>query len=85
MAQAYGLLSEVEWTSASRADLAQAELSQIDPSRPDISGPALELQPRQALPVGMILRELASNAALATEEGRISLTWDRAGDRMTLG
>ncbi|WP_133056332.1 sensor histidine kinase [Limimaricola soesokkakensis] len=89
MAQAYGLLSEAEWTSVSLADMAQAELSLIDPSRLDISGPALELQPRQALPVGMILRELASNAArhgaLATEEGRISLTWDRTGDRVTLG
>ncbi|MGR3592141.1 MAG: hypothetical protein ACU0B9_04520 [Limimaricola soesokkakensis] len=78
MEQAYGLLSEAEWTSPSRADLAQVELSQIDPFRPDISGPALELQLRQALPVGMILRELASNAArhgaLATEKGRIALT-----------
>ncbi len=83
-AQAYGPLFEAEWTSVS-----QAELSRIDPSRLGISGPALGLQPRQALPVGVILRELASNAArhgaLATEEGRISLTWDRAGDRVTLG
>lgn len=39
--------------------------------------------------MGVILRELASNAArhgaLATKEGRIALTWGRAGDHVTPG
>ncbi|WP_432256989.1 hypothetical protein [Limimaricola sp. AA108-03] len=39
--------------------------------------------------MGVTQGELASNVArhgaLTTEEGRISLTWDRAGDRVTLG
>ena len=79
MARSYELLSRENWKSAALEDLVRKELTPFDLSRVAINGPALRLSPRRALSLGMILHELATNAAkygaLASPQGKVSISW----------
>jgi PAS domain S-box-containing protein len=81
LARAHSLLSGSTWKWAEFSRLLNEELlmgGEPD-SRIRLSGPPLLLEPQQALNVGLILHELATNArkygALATPEGRINVNW----------
>jgi two-component sensor histidine kinase len=81
LARAHSLLSESTWKWAEFSKILNEELLLGGESdgRLAISGPPVLLEPQQALNVGLILHELATNArkygALATVEGALQVKW----------
>jgi two-component system CheB/CheR fusion protein len=79
MARAYGLVSRENWTEASLGELVRQELAPFDPERIAITGPHINLKPSQSLSIGMLVHELATNAAkygaLSVPSGRIEIEW----------
>lgn len=86
MARTYGILSRENWTEASVEELIAQEARPFDPKRFTLSGPAVKLKPQQALSLGLVVHELATNAAkygaLRDEHGRIEVAWSIDGDRL---
>ena len=87
MARTHELLSQTEWQGADLEQVVKLALlayRPYDATNLAIEGPRVVLAPREAAALGMILHELASNAAkygaLATEEGRIDVSWRVRGD-----
>ncbi|MEO9336554.1 HWE histidine kinase domain-containing protein [Mesorhizobium sp. SB112] len=83
---AHGLLSDHEWRGIRIAELVNKEVQPFDDAkhaRIAISGPDVLLSPDQALGVGLILHELASNAlkygSLSVPEGHVKLSWNVHG------
>ena len=82
LAGAYKLLVETEWQGAELGALARGQLSAYAGRHPDrlqIEGEPILLSPDFATPFGLILHELATNAAkygaLSVDGGRVLLTW----------
>ena len=84
MARAYELLSRENWTQSSLDELVRIELAPFDAARLAIDGPDVKLRPKLALSVGMVLHELATNAAkygaLSAPDGAIDIRWSRIRD-----
>jgi two-component system, chemotaxis family, CheB/CheR fusion protein len=84
MSTAHGILSSAEWKGAALGDLIHAVLSPFvgdNSSRLDVRGPHLELKAQAVVSLGLILQELATNAAKygawSDEKGRVVLRWQR--------
>ena len=89
LSKAHDLLTRRQWTGVELIELLEEELA---PYREDIAaniglvGPDLMLSARVGLALGMVIHELATNAAkygaLASPTGRLDLSWsiDAAGD-----
>jgi PAS domain S-box-containing protein len=82
----HDLLNTTRWSGASLSDVLRAELKPYraeGDGRITRSGPPVELDAKTALALGMIVHELATNAAkygaLSIPEGRIEVTWSVAG------
>jgi two-component sensor histidine kinase len=82
LSRTHNVLSETNWESADLHGIANGTLEPYlsrDSARVEISGPPVQLRPRVALTIAMVLHELATNAikygALASAGGRISLAW----------
>ncbi|HXO94154.1 MAG TPA: PAS domain-containing protein, partial [Candidatus Acidoferrum sp.] len=79
MSRAFELLSRENWTEALLDELVRQELAPFDLKRIAIKGPNINLKPRQSLSVGMLVHELATNAAkygaLSVPSGRIEIEW----------
>ena len=81
LANTHTLLTEELWQKASLRDLVHAELRHYEngEARVNIAGPAIELPSEVAVPLGMALHELTTNAAkygsLSSPEGRLSIEW----------
>jgi two-component system CheB/CheR fusion protein len=88
MSRAYGALSRENWTEVSVHELIAQEVGAIDSTRLTITGPEARLKPQQSLSIGMVLHELATNAAkygaLRNERGRIEIEWSLAGNELQL-
>lgn len=95
LGHAHGLLSEHEWRGITLAELVRVEVKPYDnagKSRIGISGPPVWISAEQAVALGLVLTELASNAmrygALSVETGKIDIAWriDSGGEgpRVTL-
>jgi len=84
MGRSYELLSRENWAAASLSQLLSQELSMFDRDRMSWTGPHVELPPKPALAIGMIVHELATNAAkygaLARSDGHIDIQWSLSGD-----
>ena len=85
---AHGLLSDHEWRGIGIAELVRREVTpfdDIDAPRISIVGDDLLLSPDQALGLGLVLHELASNAtkygSLSVPEGAVDLDWRMEGRR----
>ncbi|CAN7309030.1 GAF domain-containing protein [Mesorhizobium amorphae] len=85
---AHNLLSDREWRGIGIRELVQIEVKPFDSTerpRMTISGADLLLTPDQAVGLGLILHELASNAlqygSLSVASGRVDLTWKAEGKR----
>ena len=90
---AYSLLSQENWSSVLLQEVVAEELRPFmgsDRANIRIEGPAVPLEPRGALALGMAIHELATNAvkygALSVPEGDVAVTWavEGAGDGRTL-
>jgi two-component system CheB/CheR fusion protein len=90
MAGAYGLVSRDRWTGVSMRELILTELGSYQGESSDrvsLAGPDVVLPPAQAVAFGMILHELATNAAkyggLSVTKGRVAIRWDVAEDALS--
>lgn len=88
LGQAHSLLSDNEWRGIGLAELVRREVQPFDDeagARIVINGADLLLTPDQALGLGFVLHELASNAlkygALSVPEGTVQLAWRAEGRR----
>jgi two-component sensor histidine kinase/PAS domain-containing protein len=79
MAKAHDLLRSRDWTGANLADVVARSLDAFAVGMIEVSGPDLQIEPRQALALSMALHELATNAtkygALSAREGRVRVSW----------
>lgn len=83
LGRAQGLLAAERWEGASLRSVIAEELDAISkPGQYVLHGPAINLPSEQVQPVGMILHELATNAAkygaLSQEAGRVRIRWTAA-------
>ena len=83
---AHSLLSDREWRGISVGELVRIEVRPFDTAdqpRIAVSGPDLLLSPDQAVGLGLILHELASNAlkygSLSSRSGKVELEWRARG------
>ncbi|MCF1503943.1 GAF domain-containing protein [Afifella sp. H1R] len=87
LASTHTLLTEWAWQKVPLGDLIRGQLEPY-PERVHLDGPNLELAAAQAVPIGMAIHELATNAikygGLSKAEGRLSVVWrveeDKSGD-----
>jgi len=84
----HNLLTRAAWERASLGDLVAVELEPYEGhahARVTASGPAVDLSPRQTISLGLVLHELATNAAkygaLSTPKGRVHIGWEIAADQ----
>ena len=88
MARSYELLSRENWTESPLEELVRTELSPFGVERFTLAGPPIRLKPKQALSMGMILHELATNAgkygALSGSTGIVSVEWCTTGPELCL-
>lgn len=80
LARAQGSLAAQQWEGAPVQGVLAQELAAIAPAEGfTLNGPAHMLRPEQVQPLGMIVHELATNAAkhgaLSRKGGEVSVTW----------
>ncbi len=82
LANTHSLLTEAVWQTASLREILEKELTPYyDPAgeRIRIDGPLVELPSEAAVPIGMAIHELTTNAtkygALSVEGGRVAVSW----------
>lgn len=83
LAASHDLLSSKQWQAIAITELISAQLSHFQElmgSRVTIEGPAVSLSAASAQFLGMVVHELATNAAkhgaLSNQAGRVSLRWE---------
>ncbi len=83
MANTHNLLTEDYWQTASLHEILKAELAPYDNQHAErlvIDGPTVELSADLAVPTGMAIHELTTNAAkygaLSVPQGKVAVTWD---------
>lgn len=85
LARAHELVSAGGWSDVLLADLVVKELEPYAESRDQLvtEGPEIRVPPKTALALGMVLHELATNAAkygaLSTGTGRVTVSWETEG------
>ena len=90
MAHTHNLLSQSRWRGAELRSLIEEELRPYDgvPGVLSIEGPQLELKPKAALTLSMVIHELTTNAAkygaLSIAEGMVSVSWSVSEDTLHL-
>ena len=79
LARTHELLSNSQWHGVSLADIVRRELAPYATDNAEIDGPGVTLMPEAAQAVGMVLHELATNAAkygaFSKPGGRLLLRW----------
>jgi two-component system CheB/CheR fusion protein len=82
MARSYELVSRDQWGEVSLLDVARQEIEPYLSDRRDrivLDGPPVSLKPKLALSLGMIIHELATNAAkygsLSVAMGSLEMAW----------
>jgi PAS domain S-box-containing protein len=82
LARTHNLLTEDLWQKASLEELIQTELGPYEDearNRVIVDGPSVELPSEAAVPIGMAIHELTTNAAkhgaLSTFGGQVEVTW----------
>lgn len=81
----HNLLTATNWRGADLGEVARLEFRPYGPERYRLAGPPVALSPAQALAMGMLFHELATNAAkhgaLSSGDGRVEAVWRVAGAR----
>jgi PAS domain S-box-containing protein len=82
LSNTHDLLNETSWDGATLRDVLKAELKpyqDADRRRIMLEGPSIELDPKRAVALGLIVHELATNAAkygsLSISGGRVEVSW----------
>jgi len=79
LSDTHNLLTATGWERATLADLLTKELRPYSPEQFRLTGPDVLFDPPQALAMGMIAHELATNAAkhgaLGNADGCVTVTW----------
>ncbi|HEX4893384.1 MAG TPA: response regulator [Hyphomicrobiaceae bacterium] len=88
MARAHRLLRENSWNGADLVELTNIALQpfrSVQSSNIEIRGISLQLKPKLAQSLALVLHELATNAvkhgSLSCPDGRVTIDWSREGDR----
>ncbi len=83
LSRAHSLLARQRWGDIGLAELLRIELDPHalgTPGRVDVAGPDVQLRPKAALTLGMMIHELATNAvkhgALSAPQGKVSVAWE---------
>jgi two-component sensor histidine kinase len=83
LANTHSLLTEAVWQTASLREIMEKELrpyNDVRGQRISLNGPAVELPSDAAVPIGMAIHELTTNAAkygaLSVPRGRVSVSWE---------
>jgi two-component sensor histidine kinase len=88
LAHTHSVLTEDTWQTASLRNLlvnelkpyAEGALDGERDARIQLAGPSVDLSSELAVPIGMAIHELTTNAAkygaLSTRDGRVAITWD---------
>jgi two-component system CheB/CheR fusion protein len=88
MARAYSLLSEANWSGVTIREIVRGEGEAFGTEQLDAAGPEIRLNTQQALALGMIIHELATNSAkygaFSTDRGRVHVEWDTTRTRIRL-
>jgi len=90
LGRAYELLSRDKWKDAQIDEIVRQELEPFGLRRYAARGPSIELSPRHAISLGMMVHELATNAAkygaLSNKSGVVDVEWsnDGVGENRTL-
>jgi two-component system CheB/CheR fusion protein len=87
MALSYELLSRENWTAAGIGELVGLQLQPFGLDRVSMPSHDIRLSPRQALSLGLVLHELATNAAKYGAlgfGGRLIIDWRRDGDDLVV-
>ena len=87
LSQTHDLLTATNWRGAALRDVLLSELGPFGPNHYELSGPAVDLTPPEALALGLVLHELATNAAkygALSADGCVSVTWQAADGRLSL-
>jgi two-component sensor histidine kinase len=79
LARTHQLLSDSQWGGVSLAEIVRRELGPYATDNAQIGGPSVALKAEAAQAIGMVLHELATNAAkygaFAKPDGRLLLRW----------
>lgn len=83
LARTHDMLTKGNWRGVSLRGLIEAELAHVPaPERIHLDGSDVVLPPDMAVPIGLILHELTTNAikygALSANEGRLDVIWTRS-------
>jgi two-component sensor histidine kinase len=87
LSEAHSLLSDRDWTGIGLVELIEARVRPYlgEPQQLVMAGPDLQLPADHALALGLVLHELAVNAArfgaLSTGKGLVSIAWHKAPER----
>ncbi|MBU1376764.1 MAG: hypothetical protein KKE02_18665 [Alphaproteobacteria bacterium] len=80
LSQTHNALTRQSWERAHLDELLGQQLGPYPSEQVRLDGPAVDLAPREALALGMVFHELATNAAkygaLSTPDGRVRVSWD---------
>jgi two-component sensor histidine kinase len=83
LANTHSLLTEAVWQTASLREIMEKELrpyNDVRGQRISLNGPAVELPSDAAVPIGMAIHELTTNAAkygaLSVSRGKVSVSWE---------
>jgi diguanylate cyclase len=86
LSSTHDALTRAGWEMASLRELAEHELRPYGEEKILIVGEDVELAPKQALALGMVFHELATNAAkygpLSTAQGLVRVSWSEGPDRI---
>jgi len=89
LAATHDLLTATSWRSAGLRDVVLVELKPFGAERYRLEGPDVALTPAEALTLGLLFHELATNAAkygaLSVAEGRVEVRWTVEAGRLDLG
>jgi len=84
----HDLLTATNWRAADLCDVLLVELRPFGESRYSADGPDVDLIPAEAVALGLVFHELATNAAkyggLSNADGRVDVTWTQADGRLEL-
>jgi NO-binding membrane sensor protein with MHYT domain/two-component sensor histidine kinase len=88
LSRTHDALTRGAWEQASLRELLATEFAPYRPEQVELEGPDISLRPRQALAIGMVLHELATNAAkhgaLSQTSGCVGVRWRLDGAHLEI-